>query len=502
MQVTDRIDPATPSYTAVEQGYDTAGRRWSDQVTTTAVAPTKAPPSTTATVRDPEYAGFDLRTGLIHLRKQVPAKSTTGQEYTANLTATALEDCADVVITDTIPDGCTYVSSEPPATREGNKLIWKFPSMRKGEVKNLKVTLKPDREGELVSCTTVAAVPQACLTTFVGKPVLTIDKNGPETALINSSVNYRVVVANKGTAVAKNVVVTDTVPEGLSSAGGQKTLSFTVGDLAPGQSKEIAVPLKADKTGKWCNKAVAKASNTGEVSDDACTTVLKPGVKIAKSGTKDQFIGRNATYKITVENIGDTTLNDVKVVDTAPAPTAIVSADGGTVSGNTVVWNVGSLAPKATKSFNVVLTSKVAGNYCNSASVSTADGLRESAQACTDWRGVGAVLLEVVDDPDPVQVGTTTVYTIRITNQGNADLHKVTCVSTFEDALQPMNSAQGKIEGQKVTFPTVPVLAPKASVTYTITVKGLKAADTRNTTSMNCEEISRPVNEEESTTVY
>ena len=32
-------------------------------------------------------------------------------------------------------------------------------------------------------------------------------------------------------------------------------------------------------------------------------------------------------------------------------------------------------------------------------------GLKDSAQACTVWKGVTGVLLEMVDDPDPIQVG-------------------------------------------------------------------------------------------------
>jgi uncharacterized repeat protein (TIGR01451 family) len=364
------------------------------------------------------------------------------------------------------------------------------------------VCVKAEKEGVLKACATVAANPRTCSQTVVGKPMLAIDKSGPESAQIGADVSYSVVVANKGSSIAKNVVVTDEVPAGMTHASGQKTLSWNLGDMAPGATRTIPVVLRASQTGKWCNNAIAASSNAGKVSDDACTTVVKPGIRIAKTGDKEQFIGRTAKYEVEVENIGDTTLTGVTVTDTAPSPTTIVTADGAVIRGNTATWTVGTLAPKEKKTFPVVLSSKIAGNYCNGAAVATAQGLRDSAQSCTLWKGIAAILLEVVDDPDPVPVGTSTLYTIRVTNQGNADLHNISTLAEYENEVVPVSTQQGKVEGQKVTFPVVPVLAPKASFTYTITVRGAKAADTRNKITIKCDETSRPVVEEESTTVY
>ena len=52
--------------------------------------------------------------------------------------------------------------------------------------------------------------PRVCASTFVGFANLTIDKTGPETAQMGSTVNYQIVVVNKGTTEAHDVVVTDT----------------------------------------------------------------------------------------------------------------------------------------------------------------------------------------------------------------------------------------------------------------------------------------------------
>ena len=167
------------------------------------------------------------------LIKSVPAQVGLGETYDYDLTVTALDDAGNIIVTDTIPAGATYVRSEPPATHDGDTLTWKYPVMHRGDINQIKVWLKADREGDLTGCATIAAVPRRCVTTVVGKAVLEIVKTGPETALLGADVSYKVLVTNKGNTAAKNVVVTDTLPEGLTYAGGLKEVTVDMGDIAP-----------------------------------------------------------------------------------------------------------------------------------------------------------------------------------------------------------------------------------------------------------------------------
>lgn len=463
-----------------------------------APAPRPAPPPPAPKPAPaPKTGCSDPTWGLIRMTKTMPPEVSLGSEFMAELNLTAQACAARVVVRDTVPPGTSYVRSEPPARVEGDELVWTFATMEGGETRTIKLWLKAEREGTIVNCATVSADPRTCAATVVGKPVLAIEKSGPTTALLNSDVTYNIVVRNTGTAVAKNVVLTDPVPQGM---GGQP-VTVNLGDIGPGQSKPASVTFKATQRGRFCNVATARSSNAGEVKAEACTVVQQPGLKVEKSGTKEQILGRNADYTIVVSNTGDTTLNNVVVSDTAPAATTIVAAPGAQTSGNKATWTIASLAPGQKQTFNLKLTSKTAGNHCN-AVTATAGNLSDSAQACTLWRGIAAVLLEVVDDPDPIQVGENTTYTIKITNQGFADIHGVKMVATFEDKITPVSSAQGTVSGQNVNFPVVSTLAPKQVVTYTITVKGAKTGDSRNKFVLTCDELVSPVEETESTTVY
>ncbi len=438
--------------------------------------------------------------GLVNLSKEMPREAVVGEAFTYEIKAMANGCAGNVVVTDTVPEGASLVGTQPAAVVSGNQLTWNLGNLDSGEAKTLKVTVKPDREGTLFGCAIIKADPRACAQTVVGRPVLAIDTSGPETAPFGADVNYTITVRNTGSAVAKNVVVTDKVPIGL---GGVKEIPYNVGNLSPGQSNVITVTLKAAERSKHCNVAVATSSNAVTVQDDACTTVIKPGIKLIKTGDFEMYLNKRATYKITASNIGDTELNNVVVTDTAPSPTRIESVgQGGTQTGNTVSWNLGTLRPGDSKDLDVVLVSTQPGKWCNAASVITQQGLRDSTESCTLWKGIPAVLLEVIDDPDPVAVGNDTTYTIRITNQGTADLINLNTVAQFPTQFNPIRSQGGAVDGKTVKFPSVPHLSPKQVITYTITAKAVGTGDSRMKVILTEDQLSSPVVEEESTRGY
>lgn len=440
-----------------------------------------------------------INTALVNMTKTMPAEAVLGQPFVSEIRVMANTCIANVIVTDLVPEGATVISTDPPAQVVGNTLVWNLGTMDPGESRTLKLTLRPDREGTLINCATISADPRVCAQTVVGRPQLAIEKSGPEVAQLGADVTYNIVVKNVGTAMARDVVVTDRYPAGLGGVGEKK---FEIGNLAPNQSRTVPITLKAAERGRHCNVAIASASNTDSVQDDACTLVVKPGLKLTKVGDPEQFLRKTATYKIVASNIGDTELTGVVVTDNAPAQTKIVNAPGAQVTGNTAVWNVGALKPGENRELTLVVTTDQAGRWCNNATVTTAQGLTESAEACTVWKGISAVLVEVVDDPDPIQIGESTMYTIRVTNQGYADLTNLNTVAQFMREVTPVSSQGGTVEGKTVKFPTVSRLGSKESVTYTITARGAEVGDHRLKVIVTEDQLLGPVVEEESTRVY
>lgn len=441
----------------------------------------------------------------VSISKQMPARVTVGEPFVVTLTVRAAGPANDVVVRDAIPDNAKFGGSDPQATLNNRTLSWALGDMKTGETRQIAMQLTPTRDGPIASCATVTSTQEVCVATVAGTPKLAVSKTGPETALLGSLVPYTISVKNVGTAEAKGVVLTDAVPAGMSHSSGLRSLAQEIGNLQPGETRSIQISLKADQRGNHCNTVVASATNAPKVQDQACTLVQQQGISVAKSGTKEQFVNKRATYDIVVKNTGDTTLTNVQIIDYLPESYRVVDAANGRVQGATITWTLERLAAGATQRIGITVVGLAAGTHCNRVAVSCAEQLTDQAEACTLWTGHSALLLELVDTEDPLLPGEITTYIIRVTNQGTADDRGIRIVGTIPPELQPLDGdgdSDIAIKGQVFQMGIIPKLAPKQAVEWRLRCKAVKGGDARLRLEMNSELLKLPVHEEESTHVY
>lgn len=464
-------------------------------------APKPATNTASPVVKSPKVVFAETTVGGLRVRKTMPPEVAAGDEFGGELTITAQGRVTNVVVREAIPAGATYVRSEPAAAVEGRELVWKLGNVNAAQSVKMKAWFHAETADVPSSVTSVNAEPRISASVAVGAPMLALEVNGPGTVVLGADVAHVFVVKNIGSTVVRGVTLADTVPVGLSHKSGKKELLSEVGDLSPGQVKSITVALKAVQRGKVCCTAVVTSANAAKVSREICTSILVPGFNVEMIGSKDQIIGRNADYEISVTNIGDTTLKDVLISDVAPEECFIIAAPGANISGHNATWTIAELKPGAKVATTIKLTAKQAGTSCNTVTVS-AGSVSDSAKACTLWKGVPAVTFELAENPDPIQIGESATYTIKIINQGSADIHNVKTAAVFDDLILPISSPQGTVTGQHVMFPVVATIGAKQSLTWTIVVKGTAAGDSRNKVELSCDELKSPVVREESTMIY
>lgn len=442
--------------------------------------------------------------GLVSVTKHVPESASFGEIYDTQIVVRAATAVANVKVEDTLPVGLEYVSSDPQAKMDGSTLSWNFPTMEKGEEKVIHVKLRPTTTGDLCTCLTVDAINRCCVGTFVGRPMLEICKVGPEKACLGSTVEYHIEVANNGDLVARDVVLRDEIPAGMSHASGKKVVEYSLGDLKPCQSKSVDIKMCANQRGQFTNIAQAMACNSGRVSDTAVTRIYQQNMEISKTGPSTQFVCKNARYEITVSNTGDEVLNCIKVQDRFPSATQLVSAEGATVSGRTVEWMIPELQPNESERFYVTLTTNLAGDHTNHVCASN-DCLSESTHFTTHWKGHPALLIESVDTCDPVRVGDRTTYEIRLGNQGSAPDTNVSMQIELSSELKPVQasgSTSGMIRGNTVTFEPISEFDAKGEARYRVVAEGVRAGSGKMRIRLSSDTVRSPIIEEESTQVF
>jgi len=442
---------------------------------------------------------------LVRLEKSAPSMASLNEPYSYSYNAIAKEKVQKVVVEEQIPQGTVYVSSSPAADVRGNTVVWTLHDLSKGDSVPLSLTVRPTTVADLTSCATIVGYPVACTTTKVGSPELTIVKTTPnEQVLLGAGVPWNITVTNVGNFCAYDVVVTDTLPAGVTHASGNTQLTNQLGTLAPGESRDLTINTNANSTGRHCNVARVDSSNANSAQDDACIVVVEPGLEVVKDGTQMQFVGKKASYKLTVTNTGSLPLNDVVVTDNVPSQNRLLTAPGASISGNTAVWNT-NLAAGQSKSFDVTVLGLQAGTYCNQVSAQSEYNLTDSDDACTEWRGYPALLIEVIDTEDPLLVGDQTTYIIQITNQGTAADTNVTLDAVLPSNLEVVSAegdTQGTISGRNVSFAPVSILQAKEIVEFRIQARATAEGDARFRAKMNSDLLKSPVPEEEATQVY
>lgn len=229
-----------------------------------------------------------------------------------------------------------------------------------------------------------------------------------------------------------------------------------------------------------------------------------PNVEITKSCPGLRYLGRTASFDITITNNGDGPASNVVVTDMVPNGINFVSADNnGKREGNRIVWRVGNLAAGQSMTLKSSFLCNTIGSFENKAMVSYC--AESMAQCVMQVKGIPAILLECVDDPDPIEIGGQVTYTMIVTNQGSAvgTNIRINCTLPAEEELVSATGPTASTDqGKSIAFAPLPSLAPKAKATYKVTVKGVGVGDVRFKVELNSDQMTSPVNETESTHIY
>lgn len=451
--------------------------------------------------------GLRESSGLL-LEKVVPAEVSVGRPFSYEYKVINLTDyhLSQVVVTDKVTSNFQASDSVPPATSmNGGVATWNLDHLGPRETKTIKVTGSASEESTIVTCGWATYMPILCEPIKVTKPAIELAKSMPAQVMQCDPIPVKLTVRNSGSSALTSVKVTDTLPSGLVTDAGQSSVSFDVGTLAPGESKELTFNAKANQTGDFTNPAKATSAQGVEADASASVKVVKPVLTLACETPERAIFGRNFEMCLTIRNTGDGDSANT-VVSAALGGGRFVSAtEGGAVSGGNVSWNIGSLAPGATKRVCMTVVAD-AGATLNFSSTAQGVCAEPVTTACrTQVEGVPGILLEVVDDVDPIPVGSTTTYSIRVTNQGNSPITNVRITGKRDPESQEIVSGAGATEvtvtADGVSMGAVMTLGPKQTAEWKVVVRATKAENALFEIKMSSDQL-REAMETESTNQY
>jgi uncharacterized repeat protein (TIGR01451 family) len=445
----------------------------------------------------------------VHLEKTGPSSANLGQPVTYQITVRNVGPVAvgQVHVEDRLPNGVRFRGAEPRPEVHGEILSWDLGDLKPSEERHLRIEIEPTTEGLLQSSAKVTYSSATGVQTHITRPRLTVAKTGPESVVVNDPAAFQISVTNAGNGPATGVMVRDELPEGLSHPQG-KVVESGLGTLGPGETKSLTLETTAVRPGRFANTVRVTGDGGLEATAQALLTVMEPGLTLRKQGPTQRYLGREAEFDLEVENPGTAPTQEVVVIDTIPEGFEFANAtDGGAyeAASRQVAWNLGTIAPGQRRGMSLKLIARIAGDWKNQAVARGRRVPEATAEAPIHLEGVPALMLEVVDLDDPVEVGAETTYEIRVVSQGNCpttNLKIVASVPAGMASVEAKGPTEAHVHGSLVSFDPLPKLAARADALYRVRVRAVQPGDWRFKVEMSSEQQPEPVREDESTRVY
>lgn len=444
------------------------------------------------------------------IQKVAPEAIQVGNAATFRVTVRNTGSVAahDVEVRDQVPRGTRLIGTTPRASRGvRGELVWALGTLQPGDESSVEVQLEPIAEGEIGSVATVRFQADASARSVATKPELVVSTSAPEQVLIGEEITLTIEVSNPGSGVATDVVLEEHVPAGLQHPAGTD-LEYEVGDLPPGESRKLQLTLVATRPGPLTNVLTARGQGNLRAEDHLRLEVTSPALDVAVAGPKRRYLDREATHQLSVYNPGTAPANQIELVAYLPSGLKFVSANNGghyDEADRAVHWQLEELPVDVKGTVELVTLPTEAGEQTIRLRGTADRGLSSEAEQAVVVEGIAAIMFQMVDVTDPIEVGGETAYEIRVLNQGSKAATNVRLALLLPGEMRAV-AAEGPtrhaIEGNRVLFEGLPRLAPKADTTYRVRVQGLRPGDLRVYAQLTTTEMQTPVTKEESTRVY
>ena len=322
-------------------------------------------------------------------------------------------------------------------------------------------------------------------------PTLVVDKQGPDNLGLRKTAEYTVTITNSGDSTATNVTLTDDLPDGLTfvssdpaaSGSDGSTVTWSLGDIPPSESMTVTMMLSAASVGEQINTATAVSTEGITGQDTQLTSIIPGSLQLAKGAPAETISGDDLTYEITVTNDGAGALTSVVLSDILPAGLTYVSSSPGATVGadGTVSWLIDALDSEGSQTVSVVATTGEPGEVVNTATAESSEGASATAQATTLVTKSDLAITKTPDNGSPI-LGQPTVFTIAVTNNGNAIASNVVVSDALPAAFQQATSSpEGSFGVDGSLQWTVASIEPGATETITVTATAAEAGTHVNT---------------------
>lgn len=269
----------------------------------------------------------EVREPLLQIKMRAPDKALVGEPAPIVFTISNPGDgpTENIKVRAVLPEGLEHPRGQAFEIDAGN--------LAPKETRTLQLACVAKGQGQMKA--TLIAMADGNLTSTDNAsfelllPRLDIVLNGPKLRFVERPARYSLKVTNPGTAPAQGVVLNEIVPAGFkftaaSNQGkydeGTRTVSWQLGDLPPGQAREIFVDLIPMVPGD--HRLAAAVQSARGIRNESSVQTRVEGLSnlILEVSNADNpvEVGADATYEIRVANGGTKAETNVEIICSLP----------------------------------------------------------------------------------------------------------------------------------------------------------------------------------------
>jgi len=401
--------------------------------------------------------------------------------YTVAVTNNGPSTASGVTMTDALPAGVTYVSASSTkgtCFHSANQVICIIDTMDVSDSATVTIIVTPTTPGTITNMASVSGIEHdpnlsnntvAQTTTVLASADLAVTKtDSPDPVYVGENLTYTVAVTNIGPSSATGVIMTDTLPAGVtyvSASSTKGTCSYSgtqvicaIDPMAVSESATVTIVVTPTTPGTISNTALVGGNEYDpNLSNNTATqnTTVRASADLAVTKTASPapvYVGENLTYTIVVTNNGPSAASGVSLFDILPANVTFVSASStkGTCnhSGTQVTCAIGPMAVSELVTATIIVTPTTPGTISNTAYVSGIEHdpnlINNTTTQTTTVLASADLAVTKTDSPDPVYVGENLTYTIDVTNNGTSPATGVTMTDTLPTGVTYVSASSTK----------------------------------------------------------